>query len=334
MFSSNTTIILGAGASYDFGAPLGEELWRRVIQNSSSLVAVYEQFWDRPVVGGVERFLQSQKTPNPKAFAYFSTLKGMEGDVHASATSVAETIRRANFHTSVDDFLRDNPSLRDPVRTLIAAVLFEGLYEQHERSWQLRRGCFEPSFQSPWRAGTVENWIRLFVGVCRPLVLKAQTLTPVQVISFNYDRLLQTLLQQMWPVAERDYPPLDQCFQFHYPYGAFSELPTELHDSSTWILQQFENLGLADGTGSSVVDEVRAAIDEADQVFSVGFSWTETNLQLLGISAGGEKFHVQNFGGQDARLARTLSRLGIFKTDAGSMSDLVRNGFFEQRTGL
>ncbi|MBX3429981.1 MAG: hypothetical protein KF779_10395 [Hyphomonadaceae bacterium] len=247
---------------------------------------------------------------------------------------IASRTGSADVHTSVDDFLRDNASLLRPIRTLIAGLLFESLYErdnENHQQWNLRQQLTRFKFNAPGDGRETDNWVRLFVGICRPMLNKVAEgkLSPVTVISFNYDRVMETVLSHFWTQTERPYPPLDQCFKFLHPYGAFGELPATVTDAGEWIKAQAANIGLADGKGTQEATNIEAALTEAKQIFSLGFSFTDTNTQLLGLTnAHGPRLFAQNFG-KDQRVTRTLHRLGAAATEAGSIPQLVRSGFFE-----
>lgn len=350
MFSSPTTLILGAGASVDFGAPLGEPLWRRISQQTGALSGACDASGH-----GTGQLLRNTRYDDPKAYAYYSEVFSLHDDPatlaaimgHAMGAQhvqhsneilrrIAERTGGADVHTSVDDFLRDNPSLLRPIRTLIAGLLFESLYErdsENHQQWNLRQQLTRFKFNGPSDGREIDNWVRLFVGICRPMLNRVtqETLVPVTVISFNYDRVMETVLSHFWAQSERPYPALDLCFKFIHPYGAFGELPWSVTDAGEWIKAQATGIGLADGKGSQEAKNIEAALSEAKQIFSLGFSFTDTNTQLLGLTnKHGPRLFVQNFG-KDQRVARTLTKLNATATESGSIPQLVRNGFFEQQ---
>lgn len=359
MFTSPTTIILGAGASYEFGAPLGAALWDQVAQNTQLLAKRYAS----RAGGTLTRELNPVGNENltPEARAYYNEIErlltedavaidGIMGEAGISARlnlklntvlqKIAERVADANVHQSVDDFLRDNPKLLPPLRVLMAASVFQGLYESKESypsEWRLRPLVFEKRFTSPHTkakvTAKVDNWLLRFVGMCRPILIKAGS-TPhkVKVISFNYDRLMETVLERYWQKAERDFPPLCDCFEFIYPYGSFSEFPDTVQRPGKWLQEQSQGIGLATGEGNAKSKAVRTALNEAVQVFSIGFSFTESNIALLGLQqAHGPRLFVQNFQDQDTRLKAMLKqRFDKATTFTAPLAQLVSDGFFEQ----
>lgn len=364
MFSTPTTIILGAGASYEFGAPLGADLWTRIARDTTNIHETFEEERRGSLARSPVVIISPTEIPpnakDPKAVAYLEETKALLSDdavldaiFQASGASsrvnnnplavmkhVAQRISDANVQSSVDDFLRDHPSLVPMLRVLIAAEIFEGLYQKAEHTpghWSLRQRIFKQRFALPHHNKNnlqVDNWIIRFVGACRPLLLSAGTsVTPVTVISFNYDRILETVLARFWSLSERKYPPLHECFKFIYPYGCFSEFPETVSDPASWVREQSKGIGLADGGASREINAVRAAISSARQVFAVGFSFTETNIALLGLKPKhADKLFVQNYENRDTRLKRLLEqRFAGARADDASLARLVSDGFFEQR---
>ena len=364
VISTPTTIILGAGASYEFGAPLGADLWTRIARDTRKIHETYESERRGTLARSPIVVISPSELPpsvtNPKAVAYLEETKALLSDEAAidaifqspGAASrvgnnplavmshVAERVSAANVQSSVDDFLRDHPSLVPVLRVLIAAEIFEGLYESVDKTpgqWRLRQRLFESRFALPHHNKEklqVDNWIMRFVGACRPLLLSAgKIITPVTIVSFNYDRVLETVLSRFWPLTERKYPPLNECFKFLYPYGCFGEFPETVNEPAAWIREQSKGIGLANGEDSRETKAVRAAVESARQLFAVGFSFTETNIALLGLKpAHADKLFVQNYGNRDTRLRRLLEqRFGGARADDATLARLVNDGFFEQR---
>lgn len=334
LFSAPTTVIVGAGASADFGAPLASELWSGVVRSCSALGQARQKHESGGYRKTADQFLKEIKRDNPGGYAYLSAVRSEDDDLRTLPRQIAEQVNRANVHTSVDDFLRDHPKLIGPLRTLIADEIFKGLYsiDREDHSvWHLRRECFAYEFQNVREgSGPVRNWIRLFSGVCRPLVRRAREISPVCVISFNYDRLFETVLSSFWNSSEVEYPPFADCFRFLYPYGSFSDLPEKVTDAGQWLSLQAKGIGLA-GSGSTSIDELRVAIANSRQIFALGFSFSEANSQLLGLHDQlGTRIFAQNYNGNDKRLSRVLQSLHAKPADFGSLPDLLVNGFFEQ----
>jgi hypothetical protein len=355
MFTSPTVILLGAGASYEFGAPLGESLWGQIVNSTVSVRKSYERYAEQHMLRTSQQRIRDHRYSDPKAYAYLSEILSLYDEpaaldaitlvkdssnqfgtnLHGVIARVAERVTQTNFHASVDDYLRDNPTLLRPLRVLIASIIFNGLYEKDDErnhQWNLRGLADTKRFSSPHDSKVmVDNWLHSFVGACRPMLIGATKITPVTVVSFNYDRLMETVLARYWSRAERQFPSFEKCFEFIYPYGCFGEFPELVHEPGDWLREQAKGIGLADGQQSHEQARIRCAVSEARQIFSIGFSFTAANIKLLGLTpAHGAKLFVQNYDDKDTRLTRTLQRFPKAQSDPSPIAKLVRDGFFEQ----
>ena len=338
MFSSPTVIIIGAGSSVDFGLPLGKALWERIVSDCNTLPKHHSEFVANQLTAKPDEYFTYASLTNPKAFALFSLMRDARGNVdHQMAKALAEKLARANVHDNVDDFIRDHPTLKRPMQALIAGNLFDYLYQhnQSKSGWKLRRRFFDLKYNEPHGSvKNVENWIRHFVGLCRNQlqnITRGEGVFPITVISFNYDRLIETVLREFWAQSETPYPNIDDCFDFLYPYGAFSELRREMTDAGPWLAEQSEKINITGNGPSGSKTIARKSLDDARQIYMLGFSCLSTNLKWLGLDAKlGKKIFAQNYRGVDQRLARELAKINA-QSDTGSVIELVRNGFFEQR---
>ena len=80
-------------------------------------------------------------------------------------------------------------------------------------------------------------------------------------------------------------------------------------------------------------DRAKEIIKDSTRIFSVGFSFSDNNLQLLGLGEDkASALFVQNHKNEDVRLTRKLDQYHISSNqrDGGDMNSLVQNGFFEQ----
>lgn len=217
------------------------------------------------------------------------------------------------------------------MRGLIATSLFSQMYSRGKDggAWELNR-----KIASPKVTGTEMDWIRLFVGVARALFGDGGGKHKMTIISFNYDMVFEFLLRRYWAVAERTYPAVDECFEFIYPHGSFLHLPNEVVAPRTFLLAQAKNIRLGGSAEEVPKRQAQAAIAAAEKIYSVGFSFAKSNMELLGIDAGGAPFYkmyIQNYKRDDKRLERVVRERGYQReTDDGDMTALIRSGFFEQ----
>ena len=177
---------------------------------------------------------------------------------------------------------------------------------------------------------SAKDWMRRFVGVVRPLATKEY---PLRIISFNYDYLLERAMKMYWPGSEQLYAKIEDAVEFIYPHGRLAELPDEVLDPQAFISRLATNLRVGENADTSSRARAREVIAESDRIFSVGFSFSDTNVRLLGLDMQKMSVvYVQNYENKDLRLARKLSQwqLPQSRVDPGDMNTLVMNGFFEQ----
>ena len=270
---------------------------------------------------------------SPAVQAILKSLELEPREARAPLGMLVELLDASDVHASVDDFIRDNPSVSKLVKVAIASELFVRLYEREGHFW-IRRDKLLAAEMPQNAGGSTSNWCRQFVGVCRPFLRKIERPAKLTVINFNYDRVMETVLRHFWIRSEFSYHEFGDCFEFVYPYGAFDDLPERIPFPADWICHQAAKIGLAGGEGQGASHDLQLLLDEAHTIFSVGFSFARANTELLGYNAHHAlRTFYQNYDGQDSRLDRVLSTFCIEdgRSDHGSMSQLIANGFFEQR---
>ncbi len=274
------------------------------------------------------------RTSDPKLFAYASAMLEcrVAGQAQLSPSFVAEAIGADRVYLNVDEFVRNNPSIAAPITALVAANLFEKLYALKDGAWVRKPELLYPKLPDRAERSHINNWMPLFVGLCRQWLSVGGDVAPLHVISFNYDKVFETVLRERWEQSELRYPAFDS-------YGAFSHLPIQCVDAAYFLAGEYKNLGFA-GSDAPVIKEISEAIIAAERIFSVGFSFAPANVRILGLCSDdfgkfwiNMRMRVQNFGGNDVRLTRALEGLfpGIAPSncDTAGADQLVSNGFFE-----
>lgn len=329
MFETPTTLVVGAGASLDFGLPSGPQLWdavRRKITEAFHRALEQQQSYYSAVDSlriAAQTSLSTEvliRSLNPDGAKAFGQLR-----------EISDAVSNADVHSSVDDFLLDNPSMTTAVKGIVAAHLAGSLYTENNRRWTRKRGLVDKLTNSG--DPTTLNWIRVFVGVCRSFLRNKKVRSRLIIINFNYDRLLETVMRVLWERSEAAFPDFDECFSFVYPHGAFSDLPEEIREPANWILRQASSIGFAGKPGNEVEAIARKAIDDSYTTLMIGFSCSAANAVLLGLARRhAKKIYYQNFDHKDARLTRVMRNLGTpdLHADPNGCAALVNNGFFEQ----
>ena len=207
---------------------------------------------------------------------------------------------------------------------LITITLFSAMYQKVDGLWHLRPQLRKSSWP------TENDWMRQFVGLMRPIVSVEQKLS---IISFNYDSLLERSMRMYWAGSELKYPSLDEAVEFVYPHGNFSELPERITSLDQYLKAQASRLQLGEKRDQDARNRAKEIICGPGKFFSVGFSFSDNNLELLGLtSVKSSALYVQTYKNEDVRLLRKLDQLGVpsRQRDDKDMTSLVTNGFFEQ----
>jgi hypothetical protein len=332
LFDGHSVVVVGAGGSIDLGLPLGGQLWDVVSSDAYNMKA--KTAGERNMAN-----VRLLARDDPKLFAYASAILDAQAAGHAlSPTSIAEAVLADRVYPNVDEFVRNHPSIASPIAALVAANLFNKLYQPKDGEWLRPAEMLYPKVPTKDGRSHVTNWMVLFVGLCRNWLWDGPPLGPLRVVNFNYDRVFETILRELWENAERSYPAFDDCFQFLYPYGSFSHLPSRYADAGSFLAAEYKNFGFV-GEASPVALAISAAVRDAKRLFFVGFSFAAGNIKILGLTAAdgrkisvGDRIRVQNFDRDDVRLARIMEN--FFGLDSSSCESagadrLVHNGFFE-----
>ncbi len=339
MFDGKTVVLLGAGTSVDFGLPLGAELWRGVRESATSCKNSLRQLQKKHPNGTSEAIhallVKEAQLNNPQAFALHLALDAVEHDAkRLTIGRLVELLDGHNVHASVDDFTKDNSSAAAPVSALVAGILFAGLYDNRgDEGWRRKPTLMAAEFPDP-RDSTrqLTNWVRRFVGLCRTKLLNGVS-GRLTIVSFNYDRLFETIAREVWSKSEKAYPPFDECIEVVYPYGAFESLDPEVHNPNEFLSRQCMAFALAGNHSAEAGRVARIKIQHAERLFLCGFSCAESAIELLKLADTGALIYAQNYRYQDLRLSRILTgRLNVPSEhiEDHDMATLISSGFFER----
>lgn len=119
----------------DFGLPSGLGLWSEVKTILSSIrdgLAPKDPFERNPYILAANAIGRGPNSPQTRAM--LATLRGRAPDPHLRLIEIAQLMKNADVHASVDDFLRDHPSIRPEVKVAIATALFEKLFTKNDET--------------------------------------------------------------------------------------------------------------------------------------------------------------------------------------------------------
>ncbi|NQV14498.1 hypothetical protein HQ531_03490 [bacterium] len=255
MITKPTVFILGAGASVPYGFPTGEGLREAIIKNGVDryLVACGEDPWKAPESLG----------------SYMKELI----DVYVGSTG------------SIDLFLRRNDHFSDRGKQAITLAIMLAEKKDYELSLVYRK--------SNWLEYLIGRMLKDNLGSSEYLISKNN----VSFIAFNYDRSLEYRLDRILRSSFSEVDPIKitnelKELNIYHCYGSISEF----WDIHSVYGQDPLNKGLTDfwnnlkvvhedrdgvATKSDSLDEAITWIEEAKQVFFLGFGYASENLKLL-----------------------------------------------------
>lgn len=308
MFLNKTVFITGAGASWHYGYPLGEDLVRRAIQRANLLA----DFLKRPRIAHVPKIIEDRLQPpvqHPQ-----QSLPAWE----SLAKDCQELSRRlTQAHPLVIDyFLGHNPKLQLVGRFLIAWIILEcDAYYQLTRTNRNR-----PADE---RDKAKDNWCRFLLHKLTNNCRTAHDLLKnnVTFVTFNYDVSLQRNLYdglssiEMFGAEPKVIEEFFGSKRFLHVYGQVRDCPPSSFDDAEQFATFGEKMIAMDrentsrtkvfldrvyeaskrirtidpddkGSNDETIISARAEIHSAECLYILGYSFDGNNNKRIGL----EKF--------------------------------------------
>jgi hypothetical protein len=282
--SPSSVFILGAGASAAFGLPLGAQLLHdvraQIARELHSIKSDRERgyadgglygFWRRPVISTLQRLNQH----NPDRLSQLQTLL---------ADQTSETI---------DDFIVENGTYSNLTKLTIAAILFRCCHTDPARDNDRSSVRNFATRHFDFGKGSRRNWIHLFINLVRQGIRLGEVSSnnKVQIITFNYDCILEWVLDAQFSNTESQYGDWREYIEITHVHGQF--LP--LSKADTIISDPFADIccwseGIHVVHEGHVPDQVRDARNKARElvcgareIYAAGFAFAGGNAALLGL---------------------------------------------------
>lgn len=349
MFDDNTVIVLGAGASVQFGFPLGAELYGQIFSELNQLSSAAKKgspFSSRDYLAHrqIELF---DKMPVRALAQYLSMPSSQQhlphdqqhDKLYQQLLDLPDRLRQ-NTQDTIDVFLNDNPSFRFVGKALLSSLIFLKMYELDEENGSLILKSF-----SDREYGERRNWYHQLIGRIRHgasngASLKSNKLT---VITFNYDHSLEQALETSLTNTERhtgvDYRNVVKILHVNGTVPAF---PFMIKDAGKFVLQSARDFVLIDEDAGSKIQkqrmEARQAIKEAKTAYVMGFHFDPSNISAIGLNHSQKNStYCLNFDGNLA-VNREIAQLGIRQSQISSgtsssklhIDTALANGFIQR----
>jgi len=272
MFNSKTVIILGAGASYEVGFPLGSGL-RTIISNKLNFQL---DSFGRPMNSGDNRIFNLLNKFDGDSDRYFQACKHIRDGIILS--------------DSIDDFIdshRDNAYIKTSGKLAIAAAILDS-----EKKCDLFVN--QSNIYNTINFGTVENtWYSKFFRLLTkqlPTTELNNVFDNVKIVNFNYDRSLEQFLiyafVTRYNITKDEAKLLLKKLTIYRPYGSVGNDVEFASDTIPPLDKLVKTLRtyteqVQDKSG---LEEVRHAILDAEVLIFLGMAYHPNNLKLLQVS--------------------------------------------------
>ena len=284
MLRTKTLLILGAGASFDFGMPLGRDLAGHIARK------VDIRFKDGSEMNSGDRLImealrQTARKKNENVNDYLQAGRLVRDGV--------------DFTRSIDSFLHKHEN--EPKLQLCAKLAIAQTIAEHERGSSLYLDNQRSDSVFGRDDEVKASWLSRLFYVLQEGVNRSQLdllLKNLMVINFNYDRcfehfMLHTIKRTYGGLVAETSDFLKVALKIVHPYGLIGELPWKLSDGVRYGAEQYlepmELLRMASGiqtfneemSNNTIVSAVRGMISEAERICFLGYHFHEPNMKLL-----------------------------------------------------
>lgn len=294
----NTVLVLGAGTSVPFGLSLGGDI---IDELRTTLEGEKTRLAKHGFLGAVaERKMLNAANTVREYFdfaIYGSALRQYFVD--------EESIDRRNFKSdlvklrdlselldgqtseTIDDFIVENPSFASLTKIGIAALFIQNCYVVG--SDRLKPKPFESRHHPSDHNPPNRNWIHLLINIIRHGIHE-EKVTPenkVKVITFNYDKVLEYVLDRQFGNTEATYAHYTNYIDIIHVHGECGNL-VETKTPAQMCLEWANGIHVVNEP--DVPDQVRASratarelVQNAKELYFCGFSFSGPNCRLLGL---------------------------------------------------
>lgn len=313
MFNKKTVFILGAGASWHYGYPTGEDLVRGVREKAEIILWEYKT----PNEDGKAALVFPDTYPRNYKSNFMEAF-------HNKLVEIRGRLVQAN-PLVIDDFLGRNEDIADIGKLLIAMVILECESKSTPRSSQKGE-------RGEYLAGG--DWIRyivqqLTIGCEKPEQLLANKVT---FITFNYDlslelRLHRALKNYRWFAdggisdqffsKERIYHVYGKLYDFEPdhpdpPAASYNNKSFPLANEIDRAYDASKNIRTISPDEKTIDTDIPEAIAKAEYLYFLGYGFDRRNNELLQLGQrtdyiGWQYVNFTNFGNSN-KVSKSVER--------------------------
>lgn len=292
------TLVLGAGASYDFGLPLGETLKTSITQD----LDIKFQLGGAAMTSGSHEIVEALR-------ALVQRSDNQDRDINPHRKAAVHIADSMPYSRSIDDYIernRNNVLKAECAKLAIGKTILEA-----ERKSSIYGNPLNPNID-PLSSAT-SSWISSFLGdVTRGLskVEVAQALQGFSVINFNYDRCFEHFtfhwLRQMYEFDTESAGQIVNKMSIFHPYGKLGPLRFQSHQeyvpyggevSTNRLLSMMANIRTYSETveTESGLNDAVERMARTKKIIYLGFGFHRQNMKLLNLPEASQRASLRCF---------------------------------------
>lgn len=328
LFSADTAIIIGAGASVPFGLPNGLQLMDLAAVVLDSEASVLEKIAERYPFGTV------LANKAPITYAIHDELQaGSKIEINMAASILKRTsswIKKQTYDT-IDDLIRNFPDKSKLLKIVITYCLVDSLYKRNtDGEWIISDAALQRKLSTP---KDERNWIHSLINLARAEMLDDPNYWSsgerIKIINFNYDNLLEYVIGKLWADSnainivqgspERNAANWRDVFEIVHPHGHLSSLPATIPEREFFQFLRSAAADIAVVREQAELPEsiriqrgrAREICEQATLIYAMGFAFARTNCELLGLGGGGRDGSGFPVASQEIRYLNYSGEFGL-----------------------
>lgn len=326
-----TVLVLGAGASADFGLPLGDALYDQATSLLSSFVAEWYDKEEKDSFWNYQRavsFVQGHKRCSHLLPHVLRNLPNGSQQINIQPIESLLGAMKVAPAYSLDTLALEYPEHTDIFRTLCATLIIEALAKRitRDRSGSEIRQFELRSLSNPKDQSTVSNWIHLFCSMARNEI-SAGTSSGYGVVSFNYDRLFEKVGGAVWRIPTRTLGDFNSIFDIRYPHGKI-HWDTDSRGMTQFEVQRSNIIFAHNKPGDYANDGAADLVLQAEKLIFLGFHFSPENISMLRLKECRPKLVIYQNYADNRGLDNRVKSIGFETVQkfTGSISNAILQG--------
>lgn len=301
VIDEQAVLILGAGVSAPFHLPLGGhliddiclELAREHDEFRAADISSYRYVQHLKNIAtsttGFERFPIRAAVARQWLIDEESGFQGKELDEDYQRLQELQNLLNGQTSETIDDFIVENPQLARVTKIAIAVQLFLASYHFDNN----RDAFVSRSFHDRKIWNTDErNWIHLLINMIRQGI-RLNTVSeanPVKIITFNYDSVLERVLELQFGNTGVEYPHWSTFIEVLHVHGCCGKIEDRSVEPAAKCVEWAKEISVVNEAEPSkdilsVRTRARDLVQNAAKIYAVGFAFARPNVEMLGLNS-------------------------------------------------